>query len=172
MKQKWQKSQKGRVCNALLQYYKRRYAQRRRAAGGSHGCKNCQNPITWDPNGGLPFDEAAKAEIFAELEKDYISGITFSGGDPLYMGNREDVTALPKEIKEAFPDKKTWLYTGYLWEEVSALPIMPYLDVIVDGRFVEELKDPQLHWKGSFNQRIIDVQKSLEKGTMYLYHAE
>ena len=141
-------------------------------AGCSHGCKNCQNPITWDPNGGLPFDEAAKAEIFAELEKDYISGITFSGGDPLYMGNREDVTALAKEIKEAFPDKKTWLYTGYLWEEVSALPIMPYLDVIVDGRFVEELKDPQLHWKGSFNQRIIDVQKSLEKGTMYLHHAE
>ena len=132
-------------------------------AGCSHGCKNCQNPITWDPNGGLPFDEAAKAEIFAELEKDYISGITFSGGDPLYMGNREDVTALAKEIKEAFPDKKTWLYTGYLWEEVSALPIMQYLDVIVDGRFVEELKDPQLHWKGSFNQRIIDVQKS-QKG--------
>ena len=127
-------------------------------AGCSHGCKNCQNPITWDPNGGLPFDEAAKAEIFAELEKDYISGITFSGGDPLYM--------------ETFPDKKTWLYTGYLWEEISALPIMAYLDVIVDGRFVEELKDPQLHWKGSFNQRIIDVQKSLEKGTMYLYHVE
>ena len=132
-------------------------------AGCSHGCKNCQNPITWDPNGGLPFDEAAKAEIFAELEKDYISGITFSGGDPLYMGNREDMTALAKEIKETFPDKKTWLYTGYLWEEISALPIMAYLDVIVDGRFVEELKDPQLHWKGSFNQRIIDVQKSLEK---------
>mgnify|MGYP001341897807 CR=1 FL=1 len=109
-------------------------------AGCSHGCKNCQNPITWDPNGGLPFDEAAKAEIFAELEKDYISGITFSGGDPLYMSNREDMTALAKEIKETFPDKKTWLYTGYLWEEISALPIMAYLDVIVDGRFVEELK--------------------------------
>ena len=121
------------------------------------------------------FDEhvfGAQMCIRDRLEKDYISGITFSGGDPLYMGNREDVTALAKEIKEAFPDKKTWLYTGYLWEEVSALPIMPYLDVIVDGRFVEELKDPQLHWKGSFNQRIIDVQKSLEKGTMYLYHAE
>ena len=111
-------------------------------------------------------------ESIAELEKDYISGIAFGGGDPLYMGNREDMTALAKEIKETFPDKKTWLYTGYLWEEISALPIMAYLDVIVDGRFVEELKDPQLHWKGSFNQRIIDVQKSLEKGTMYLYHVE
>ena len=141
-------------------------------AGCSHHCKNCQNPITWDPNGGLPFDADAKAELFAELEKDYISGITFSGGDPLYISNPEALTILAKEIKETFPEKTTWLYTGYIWEEISALPVMAYLDVIVDGKFVDELKDNQLHWKGSFNQRIIDVQKSLEKGTLYLYHAE
>lgn len=141
-------------------------------AGCSHHCKNCQNPITWDPNGGLPFDADAKAELFAELEKDYISGITFSGGDPLYISNREALTILAKEIKETFPEKTTWLYTGYIWEEISALPVMAYLDVIVDGKFVDELKDNQLHWKGSFNQRIIDVQKSLEKGMLYLYHAE
>lgn len=142
------------------------------AAGCNHGCKNCQNPITWDPEGGLPFDEAAKEEIFTELEKDYISGITLSGGDPLYPGSREDMTLLAKEIKTKFPDKTIWLYTGYLWEEVSALPIMEYIDVLIDGRFIEDLKDPQLHWKGSFNQRIVDVQKSLEKGTLYLYPAE
>ena len=69
-------------------------------AGCGHHCKGCQNPITWDPNGGIPFDDAAKAEIFEQLDKDYISGITFSGGDPLYEANRADVTALAKEIKE------------------------------------------------------------------------
>ena len=141
-------------------------------AGCSHACKNCQNPITWDPDGGLPFDDAAKQELFAELEKDYISGITFSGGDPLYMGNRKDTTTLAREIKEQFPHKNIWLYTGYQWEEISALPIMADIDVLVDGRFVEELKDSKLHWKGSFNQRIIDVQKSLAKSSLYLYPAE
>ena len=82
-------------------------------AGCGHHCKGCQNPITWDPNGGIPFDDAAKAEIFEQLDKDYISGITFSGGDPLYEANRADVTALAKEIKERYPKKDIWVYTGY-----------------------------------------------------------
>ena len=81
-------------------------------AGCGHHCKGCQNPITWDPNGGIPFDDAAKAEIFEQLDKDYISGITFSGGDPLYEANRADVTALAKEIKERYPKKDIWVYTG------------------------------------------------------------
>ena len=113
-------------------------------SGCSHHCKNCQNPVTWDPEGGLFFDEAAKEELFAELEKDYISGITFSGGDPLFPGNRQDITALLKEIREKFPDKNIWMYTGFSWEEVSALEAMQYVDVLVDGKFVEELKDNQL----------------------------
>lgn len=75
-------------------------------AGCGHHCKGCQNPITWDPNGGIPFDDAAKAEIFEQLDKDYISGITFSGGDPLYEANRADVTALAKEIKERISEKR------------------------------------------------------------------
>lgn len=141
-------------------------------SGCDHGCKGCHNPITWDPNGGIPFDTAAQDELFEALNHDYISGITFSGGDPLYLGNRKDVTELAKLIKERFPDKNIWLYTGYRWEEISALPVMQYIDVLVDGRFVEDLKDPKLHWKGSFNQRIIDVQKSVEKSSLYLYHAE
>ena len=87
-------------------------------AGCGHHCKGCQNPITWDPNGGIPFDDAAKAEIFEQLDKDYISGITFSGGDPLYEANRADVTALAKEIKERYPKKDIWVYTGYEWESV------------------------------------------------------
>ena len=80
-------------------------------AGCSHGCRECQNPITWDPNGGLPFTDSERAEIFAELDKDYISGITFSGGDPLHPSNIAEVTALAREIREKYPDKTIWLYT-------------------------------------------------------------
>ena len=87
-------------------------------AGCEHHCKNCQNPVTWDPDGGLPFDEAAKAEIYEELDKEYVSGITFSGGDPLLLRNREELTEFLKEIKKNYPEKTIWLYTGYLWDDV------------------------------------------------------
>ncbi len=138
-------------------------------AGCAHHCKNCQNPITWDPEGGLPFDESARQEIFEELEKDYISGITFSGGDPLYVGTREGLFELIQEIRGRYPQKTIWLYTGYLWEEICHLELIPYLDVVVDGRFVEELKDNNLPWKGSSNQRVIDVQTTLRLGKTVLY---
>lgn len=138
-------------------------------AGCAHHCKNCQNPITWDPEGGLPFDESARQEIFEELEKDYISGITFSGGDPLYVGTREGLFELIQEIRSRYPGKTIWLYTGYLWEEICHLELIPYLDVVVDGRFVEELKDNNLPWKGSSNQRVIDVQTTLRLGKTVLY---
>lgn len=138
-------------------------------SGCDHACKGCHNKITWDPMGGLAFDAEAKAELFEAIDHSYISGVTLSGGDPLFVANRDDVTLLAKEIKEKFPSKTIWLYTGYRWEEVSGLPIMAYVDVLVDGKFVEDLKDSKLHWAGSFNQRIIDVQKSLEKCSLYLY---
>ena len=130
-------------------------------AGCEHKCKNCQNPITWDICGGLLFDEAAKEELFEALEPDYISGITFSGGDPLHTQNREEVGRLIEEIHEKFPEKTIWVYTGYLWEQVKDLWFMKYVDVLVDGPFIEELKDVTLHWKGSSNQNVIDVKKSL-----------
>lgn len=139
-------------------------------SGCDHCCKDCHNTITWDPNGGIPFDERAEHELFDALNHDYTSGITLSGGDPLFMGNRQEVTALAKQIKERLPDKTIWLYTGYRWEEISALPIMEYIDVLVDGKFILDLKDPKLHWKGSSNQRIIDVQKSMKNSSLYLYH--
>lgn len=138
-------------------------------AGCIHQCKNCQNPVTWDPDGGLEFDEAAKQEIFEELDKDYVSGITFSGGDPLYTGSREGVLSLIKEIKEKYPEKTIWLYTGYMWEKIRDLEIVSYLDVLVDGPFVEELKDNNLPWKGSSNQRVIDVKMTRELGKVVLY---
>ena len=117
-------------------------------------------------------DEEAEKELFEVLSRDYISGITFSGGDPLFEGNRETIEHLARKVKLEYPDKNIWLYTGYRWEEISALHLMQFIDVLVDGRFMEDLKDTKLHWKGSFNQRIIDVQKSLQNSSLYLYHAE
>lgn len=92
-------------------------------SGCSHHCYNCQNPQTWNPDNGIPFDEDAKQEIFEELSKNYISGITLSGGDPLYQENVSQVLPLIKEIKEKFPDKTIWLYTGYTYEQIM-WPVM------------------------------------------------
>lgn len=130
-------------------------------AGCEHCCKGCQNPVTWDPDGGLPFDDAAKAEIFEQLDKPYIEGITFSGGDPLHYANRDGVKELAMEIKERYPDKDIWLYTGDVWEEARKYSVIKYIDVLVDGEFVQDKKDATLLWKGSSNQRVINVQASL-----------
>lgn len=132
-------------------------------SGCTHCCKECQNPITWDPDGGLLFDDDAKHEIFEQLDKDYISGITFSGGDPLHSANRLDVRALISEIKEKYPNKTIWLYTGSDWKDIWHYPMMKNIDVVVDGEFKIELKDNKLLWKGSSNQRVIDVQATLKQ---------
>ena len=138
-------------------------------AGCSHHCRGCQNPVTWDPEGGIPFDEAAKEELFEHLNRDYIEGVTFSGGDPLYEGNRREVTELAKEIRKQYPDKTIWLYTGYRWEEIRDLEIMGFLDVVVDGRYIQEERDVTLEWKGSANQRVIDVKKTRQLGQIVLH---
>lgn len=156
-------------------------------SGCEHHCKNCQNPQTWDYESGISFDEKAKKELFDELEKDYISGITFSGGDPLASHNLSNVYSLVKEIKSEFPEKTIWLYTGYTWEQImypvvtddfniereamikTRRKIVSYCDVFVDGKYVDELRDVTLHWCGSSNQRVIDVQKSLSSGKVVLY---
>ena len=138
-------------------------------AGCTHHCKDCQNPITWDVNGGLEFGENEKQEIFDELAKSYISGITFSGGDPLHPANRQPVCELAKEIKAKFPAKTIWLYSGFEWESVKDWEIVNYIDVMVDGRFVAELLDPQLYWKGSSYQRVIDVPATLKSGQVVLH---
>ena len=132
-------------------------------AGCTHCCKECQNPITWDPDGGLPFDDEAKQEIFEQLDKPYIDGITFSGGDPLHSANRLDVRELMKEIKKKYPSKTIWMYTGDSWEDILHYPMMNYVDVLVDGEFKIDLKDTKLLWKGSSNQRVIDVRASLKQ---------
>lgn len=138
-------------------------------SGCTHQCPECQNPITWDLVGGLPFDEDAENELFDALKPAYVSGITFSGGDPLHPFNQGEITRLAKKFKELEPEKTAWLYTGFSWENIKDLDIMKYIDVLVDGEFVADLKDNNLHWKGSANQRVIDVQKSLECDEVVLH---
>lgn len=139
-------------------------------AGCTHHCKGCQNPITWDVGGGIPFDEAAENELFEALNKPYISGITFSGGDPLHPFNRDEVFRLIKRVKSEYPNKNIWLYTGFLWEEIKDIPELVDIDVICEGKFVEELLDNKLHWVGSSNQRVMNVKKSLETGEVVLHN--
>ena len=138
-------------------------------SGCRHCCPGCQNPVTWNPEDGLIFDDTAKKEVEDQLGKPYISGVTFSGGDPLFSANLEEVTILCREWKERFPKKTIWLYTGEVWEDIQNLEVVNYIDVLVDGRFEQEKKDNLLHWRGSGNQRVIDVQESLQCGKVMIY---
>lgn len=130
-------------------------------SGCNHCCKDCQNPLTWDKDGGLLFDDTAKNELFTELEKPYISGLTLSGGDPLHPANVSEISELIKEVNKKFPQKTIWLYTGSSWEDIYTMPFMSMIDVLVDGEFIAALKDVKLLWKGSSNQRVIDVKSTL-----------
>lgn len=123
-------------------------------AGCKHHCKGCQNPVTWNPEGGIEMTTSEMQEIYEQLSKDYISGITFSGGDPLHPANRECIYKIAEWVKHLFPTKTIWCYTGYLLEEVKDLPVMQYIDVLVDGEFVQELADVKYKWAGSTNQCI------------------
>ena len=158
-------------------------------AGCSHGCSECQNPQTWDPKSGILFDKSALNEIFEELEKPYISGITLSGGDPLYVQNLDVILGLIYGIKKKFPTKTIWLYTGFtfdkLMDDYGSFRQTPFeyrgdewlkrgeiirrCDVLVDGPYVKEQRDITLKWRGSSNQRVIDVQETLKQGRIVLY---
>ena len=133
-------------------------------SGCDHNCKGCQNPITWDVNNGIPFDEDAYQEIINDLEQDYCSGITFSGGDPMHIDNRECILIVCQDIKKLYPNKTIWMYTGYTFEQIKDSPILKYIDVLVDGEYKEELRNIEMHWAGSTNQRIIDVKETLKQG--------
>ena len=156
-------------------------------SGCSHRCYNCQNSQTWDINSGIQFDEFAETEMFEELSKDYISGITFSGGDPLHENNINEILSLTKKIRRLFPSKTIWLYTGYTWEQImypvvtgdvnferdkmieTRKNIINNVDVLIDGKYIDKLRDITLHWCGSSNQRVIDVQKTLSQNKIILY---
>ena len=154
-----------------------------RLSGCSHHCYNCQNPQTWDINSGIPFDESAKEELFRELDKDYISGLTLSGGDPLHEANLDDVLELVNKIRLSFPNKTIWIYSGYQWSEVfndgvyltrdcagwKRREIVKKCDVMIDSKYVDSLRDPQLKWRGSSNQHVINIEKSMIKGEIVLW---
>lgn len=125
-------------------------------SGCVHACPNCHNQQTWNPNSGIPFDDEAIKEIYAELENPYVDGITFSGGDPLHPLNYNTILWLCTQIKLKYPNKNIWLYTGYSLDTVKLIysDILEYVDVLVDGTFIEKLKSPDKHWVGSSNQKI------------------
>lgn len=138
-------------------------------SGCRNRCRGCFNPETWNFKYGQPFTDDTLIEISRELENDYISGLSILGGDPMEIENRVPITSLCRVIKSTYPDKTIWLYTGYLYEDLMELDVMKYIDVLVDGPFIEKYKDITLKFRGSKNQRIIDVQKSRETGEVILY---
>ena len=135
-------------------------------SGCSHACKGCHNPESWNKNSGKVFADDDLNFIITSLKKPEIKGLTLSGGDPLMEYNREDVEKLCKIIKSIIPNKDIWLYTGYEWDEIKHLPLLKYIDVLVDGKFILEQRDISLPFRGSPNQRIIDVKKSLDTNTV------
>lgn len=162
-------------------------------SGCSHRCLNCHNPETWDKASGIRFNEYAQKEIFDDLSQDYIDGITITGGDPLFEFNLNEVLQLIKEIRNLFPNKTIWLYTGYSWENIMNYKscssdnfdyieesyvdglyemrkkIISLCDIVVDGEYIDEKRDLTLKWRGSSNQRVIDVKQSLAQNKIVLY---
>lgn len=140
-------------------------------SGCRHNCPGCHNPDAQDPNCGLCATNYQLEEIgYAIKQRPYLSGITLTGGDPLY--DPEQTQAMLKNLlSQIGKDTSVWMYTGALWEEICDLPIMQYINVLVDGPFIQEQADKRLIFKGSLNQRIIDVKQSLEKGSVVLWSA-
>ena len=142
-------------------------------SGCEHQCNGCHNPETWDVGSGKPLTISVLKKIYQELDKDYISGITLSGGDPFHPANRAFVLYLLKDIRKKFPTKTIWIYTGYkydfLVDDGWCQAILSCADVLVDGRFISDLASVNYPWAGSTNQRVIDVKKSLSQNTVILY---
>ena len=136
-------------------------------SGCRHHCKNCFNREAWDFDYGKPFTADTEEEILTELDKDYIKGLSLLGGEPFEPENRRALTELLKKVKQRNPEKPVWCYTGFELEKLTdptASEMLSLIDVLVDGKFVEELKSPDLIFRGSSNQRILDVKKSLQAG--------
>ena len=148
-------------------------------SGCTHHCKGCFNKETWDFNYGEPFTEEIEEEIMKELRRPQIAGLTLLGGEPFEYVNQKGLLPLVRKAKKEFPEKPLWCFTGYdfekdilgrmvtEWEETKEL--LSYIDILVDGKFVEELKDLNLRFKGSSNQRTIRVQESLKTGKIVLW---
>lgn len=145
-------------------------------SGCPHHCEGCFNPETWDFGYGKPFGEAQIQEILAALGKPYIHGLSLLGGEPLAPANQADVLALIRRVREVFPQKDIWCYSGYQYEDLMAgtvgtqsRPLVEALDVLVDGPFILERKNLSIRFRGSDNQRLIDVPATLKAGEICLW---
>ena len=136
--------------------------------GCPYHCKNCFNPETWDFNKGTDWTKETENRIIELLKPKYITRLTILGGEPLIERNIEPLTALLKRVKSVYPDKQVWLYTGGDFEVLEGLyeEIFRYIDILIDGRYIDDLRDYKLKFRGSANQRIIDVQASLKSGNV------
>lgn len=131
--------------------------------GCTFNCKNCFNPETHDFEGGTEFTDETIDKVLDLCSKEHIDGLSILGGEPMHPKNIEGTTKLAKAFKEKFPNKNLWAWTGYKFDEyLKDKEVVKYLDVLIDGQYVDELHDPTLEWRGSSNQRVIDVQKSLK----------
>lgn len=136
-------------------------------------CYNCFNPETWNFNGGKEWNEQIEKQFISLAKHDYVKRLSILGGEPLCPENRTEIKWLCMDLKYKFPNKNIWLYTGYTWEEIlkdnTLLTILPFVDVLVDGRYIDNKRDITLHWRGSSNQRVIDVHKSLQENKIVLF---
>ena len=144
-------------------------------SGCRHHCKGCFNAETWDFHYGQPYTGETEDEILKALSFAYIEGFTLLGGEPFEPENQQELVKLLKKIRETFPEKSIWCYTGYSFERIMQRPklacLLPYIDVLVDGRFVWELRDESLRFRGSSNQRLINVPTSLKLGRVIGWEA-
>ena len=142
-------------------------------SGCTHCCKGCFNEEAWDFNYGNPFTKEQSDLILKYLAPDYVAGLSVLGGEPLEPQNFGEVTKLLRQVKETYPDKNIWLYTGYLFDQIVKNKdydeLLSFLDYLVDGEFEEENKKLTLAFRGSSNQRIIDVKKSLSQNEIVLW---
>ena len=138
--------------------------------GCTFNCKNCFNKETHDFNGGKEFTDDTIKRVLELCENENVEGLSILGGEPMNPKNIDGTTKLAKSFKEKFPNKNLWALSGYLFDkDLKDKDVVKYLDVLVDGQYVDELHNPTLKWKGSANQRVIDVQQTLKQGKVVLY---
>lgn len=138
-------------------------------SGCTHNCPGCFNPETHDFKAGKPFTDETVQLILELCKPDYISHLALLGGDPCHPKNWPTIKELAKKFKEAYPDKTVWLWTGYLIEDVFEDLVDSGIDFVVDGLFMEEYKDLRLKYRGSSNQRVIDLKETIKTGDIILY---
>ena len=138
--------------------------------GCTFHCKNCFNPETHDFMGGEEFTEDTIDQVLKLCENENVEGLSILGGEPMHPMNIEGTTELAKKFKEKFPNKNLWVWTGFLFDrDLQNKEVLKYIDVLVDGQYVDELRDPRLKYNGSSNQRVIDVQNSVKQGKVIFY---